>query len=126
MATAPHTTSDLVDHFLLEATVLPDHIRYISHKSDITTGRRKIRIEERWRWTKKIGQGSFGTVWLEERIDGETSGTTKEQRAVKAVYKSSCSLGNIDYRRELLTMAKFSRVRFTSTILLNDLICLFE
>ena len=121
MAIAPRSTSDLVDHFLLEADVLPDHIRYTSHRSDISTGRRRIRVEEKWRWTKKIGQGGSGTVWLEERIDGETPDSSAEKRAVKAIYKSSYSLGNIDYRRELLTMAKFSRVCVSPGTEIHDL-----
>ena len=60
-------------------------------------------------------------MWLEERIDGDSLNSSAEKRAVKTIYKSTCSLREIDYRRELLTMAKFSRVGFFRVTMLSPL-----
>jgi hypothetical protein len=66
------------------------------------------KIQEKWTRLKALGQGSFGIVWLEEKV-GEG---TKDVRAVKEIRKG---MGhrlafNIDYAGELYAMARLTRV----------------
>jgi hypothetical protein len=60
-----------------------------------------VRTNERWIKQNGLGAGTFGEVWLEKNQKGET-------RAVKCVKKLNDK--KIDYYKELLAMAKVSRV----------------
>jgi hypothetical protein len=62
--------------------------------------------EERWRRKRKIGNGSFGVVWLEECITNDRQ--VLRLRAVKEIVRKDTSSNTIDYGRELEAMAKFS------------------
>jgi hypothetical protein len=95
---------DLVDHFRLETHFLPDHTLHVISTSNTGYGRRKVRVEKRWARGKRIGRGTFGDVWLETGTDGD-------KRAVKAIEKQITSRYKIDYMKELLAMAKLSKVR---------------
>ena len=60
-----------------------------------------VKDEKRWTKQEDLGCGAFGEVWLEKNQAGGT-------RAVKRVKKSR-HIG-IDYRKELLALAKLSKV----------------
>lgn len=60
-----------------------------------------MRTKKRWIKQNELGSGTFGEVWLEQNQEGET-------RAVKCVKKRTGY--KIDYYRELLAMAKLSKV----------------
>ena len=96
-------TSDLIDHFRLDAEYHDDFTLIFSP----VPGRRNAKREDKWSKKKALGQGSFGIVWLEENFcEGK-----QNLRAVKEVRKG---LGHgagfkIDYARELYAMAKLSR-----------------
>lgn len=62
-----------------------------------------MRTEKRWTKESELGYGTFGEVWLEKNQKGEA-------RAVKGVKKRKDT--GIDYYKELLAMAKLSKVRF--------------
>lgn len=98
--------SDLIDHFKLDAKIYPDRTHHISYTSDHARGLRKVKVEKIWRRNKKLGQGGFGAVWLEVEQEGETRAT----RAVKEVSKNNGLPHQIDYKKELLAMAKLSKV----------------
>ena len=53
---------------------------------------------------KELGRGSFGTVWLERCIQGNSK---EEVRAVKEIQK----VGSGDYFRELEAIALFSHTK---------------
>jgi hypothetical protein len=53
----------------------------------------------------KLGEGSFGVVWKETLIAGESQCS---ERAVKMIRKRSQGTESLDYSRELETIAIFS------------------
>ena len=57
-----------------------------------------------WYRGRELGRGSFSTVFLEKSEGGE-------YRAVKDIVKNENSRIAIDYKRELMAMARFERVR---------------
>lgn len=88
---------DLVEHYKLNVKIHEDYIIEISNS-------RKEQTERKWLRSKFLGQGGFGLVWLIRNADN--SG----QRAVKQVPKTTSRGSDIDICKELLAMAKFSRV----------------
>jgi hypothetical protein len=96
--------SELVEHFRLDAQRHDDHTLI----SFPVRSRRNEKRQEKWVRKGALGQGSFGIVWLEQKIGEDT----KDVRAVKEIRKG---MGrrlafNIDYARELYAMAKLTRV----------------
>jgi hypothetical protein len=105
--------SDLINHFKLDAEYFSDHILHTEYVSDPARGLRKVKVEKRWYRQTNIGHGGFGAVWLEVRREGES---IKAQRAVKEINKGRMKAVKIDYRTELLALAKLSKVRFNLTL----------
>jgi len=60
-----------------------------------------VKTEKRWTKERDLGFGGFGEVWLEKNQLGDT-------RAVKDVKKKRSA--GVDYYKELLAMAKLSKV----------------
>jgi hypothetical protein len=79
----------------------PEYTQHVHYVSEATLRKRKVPKEERWKREKKLGYGSFGTVWLDRCIKGDTEG---KLRAVKQVQK----FGSSNYNRELEAIALFS------------------
>jgi len=79
----------------------PEYTRHIQEVSESISERRKVRKEERWKKERRLGRGSFGDVWLEQCIHGDSKG---EVRAVKKVQK----VDRNNYHRELEAIALFS------------------
>jgi hypothetical protein len=100
--------SDLIDHFKLEARQFPDHVLHTEYYSDPSRGLRKIGVEKRWYRQQSLGRGSFGAVWLEVYRDdvGKVA-----NRAVKEIDKRHMQAVKLDYKRELLALAKLSKVK---------------
>jgi hypothetical protein len=73
-------------------------------ESDPSSGKRIVAKTEHWQQHGKIGNGAYGSVWLEECIKGERGARF---RAVKQISLDSVS-GPVDYTRELEAIAKFS------------------
>ena len=99
---------DLVDHFKLEADFADDYTLHTYHKSDRSQGLRKIKVLKKWSRRESVGEGNFGTVWLEVEEDGS-------ERAVKAISRRLCARNSIDYKKELAALAKLSKVRLYHT-----------
>lgn len=102
----PMSTSDLLDHFKLDAKFFPNYTLQTSYEPDNTRGRQKKKIETKWFRTTTIGHGSFGEVWLETESQEEGKAN---QRAVKILNIRQMNAHGIDYRRELTALAKFSK-----------------
>ena len=95
---------DLIELSKLETRFLsdPDCTQHITYTiSPYGIDRRRARREESWKRKKRLGQGAFGTVWLEECVQGEKK---KQLRAVKEVSRSQAQ----DVNRELQAAALFS------------------
>jgi hypothetical protein len=98
---ASASISDLVDHFKLEAEFRHDCTVEITRSLSRSRGRKMVKVERKWVKKNDLGRGTFGDVWLEKNQLGGI-------RAVKGVKKN---LNNgIDYHKELLAMAKLSKV----------------
>jgi hypothetical protein len=67
-----------------------------------------VKVKKRWYRDKKIGVGAFGRVWLEVAREGED---IISERAVKELGKDHLHASGIDFGRELLAMAKLSKVQ---------------
>jgi hypothetical protein len=98
---------DLIEHFKLDAQIYGDHTLHTEYVSDPTRGMRKARVEKRWYKERHIGRGGFGDVWLEVQKEGDQA---TAERAVKRIQKRRMEAMEIDYKRELLALAKLSRV----------------
>lgn len=95
--------SDLIDHFKLDTQFYDNYTQHIFRQSDSARGQRRVKVKKRWYRRDKIGQGGFGTVWREEEQAGEV-------RAVKEIPRQGPLQSRIDYQKELLAMAKLSKV----------------
>ncbi len=106
-------TSHLVLDSKLQTAFLPGtgtvvHIRVRPGKD---ARRRVLRTEESWQRKWKLGDGSFGDVWLEECTAGKPTGG--RFRAVKEVSKGvDPSISEVDCHRELEAIAKFSHDKY--------------
>jgi hypothetical protein len=101
--------SDLIDHFKLDVDFCNGYVSHTSYTSDHTRGVRKKKVENKWHRLRIIGEGACGTVWLEVNREGEGKDVAAE-RAVKEIRKSRMHMYKIDFKRELLAMAKLSKV----------------
>ena len=86
-----------------------DCVKHVTFKPYRALELRKAKREKSWIARRKLGQGTFGCVTLEVESNGDL-------RAVKKLSKVFCSKAKIDYRKELLAMAKLSRVRNLSSL----------
>lgn len=96
--------SDLVLDSKINTEFLESCIRHVFLEAGQSPEQRLVRREERWVRQRYLGRGSYGTVYLEKREDGNT----KELRAVKEVKKSVVAGRELDYVRELEAIMKFS------------------
>lgn len=97
------TGSDLINYFRLETRFFPWYTEHSRYTSDQARGLRRVKEVKQWSRERELGQGGFGDVWLEKEHGGQL-------RAVKEIRKRDEDSNNIDYSRELLAMAYFSRV----------------
>ena len=100
------TSADLIDHYKLNTNFHADCTQHIRHVSDRARGRRKVEISEKWYRVRKLGEGGFGVVWLEvERVHED-----QPERAIKEIPKKKAAVNKVDYKKELLALAKLSKV----------------
>ncbi|KAJ5859895.1 hypothetical protein N7534_005172 [Penicillium rubens] len=107
---------DLIRDSKLETYFLPDCTVDTVHRfqeSDSASRQRLVTRLEHWRRQRRVGNGGFGTVWLEECIKAGRPGGTQDGtvRAVKQIDMDT-RFGSIDYNRELEAIAKFSHSRY--------------
>jgi hypothetical protein len=99
------SSEDLLDHFKLDAEVSPEHTLHVTYKINRARGERE-KIQKQWKRTERVGEGAFGQVWreLHRRQDGH-----QEVRAVKVIEKQRMRQYNVDFKKELLALATFSK-----------------
>jgi hypothetical protein len=102
---------DLVRDSRLETRFHPERTEHIYYESGLTARQRTVRREEYWKAERCIGRGSYGTVWLEQCVEGERE---VKLRAVKQIPKAQKASKPIDYNRELEAIAKFSHPKVSS------------
>lgn len=96
---------DLIEHFRQDAIVSEECTIHTQFYTDRARGIRKKKVEKKWLRKKEIGRGSSGTVWLEVSGDNDRF----EERAVKIISKSIIRQLEVDYKKELLALTKFSK-----------------
>ncbi|KAK0651000.1 kinase-like domain-containing protein [Cercophora newfieldiana] len=99
--------NDLVADSRLESIVSDTHTIHIFYESSSTTGKQRVKREERWTRKQNLGQGAYSTVRLE-------TSRSDDQIRVRAV-KEITRLKNTSSRyvmRELEAIAKFSGRRY--------------
>ena len=97
-------------HFKIDAEVLHDRTRQVSYISDQARGIRRQKIVEEWIRQERLGAGANGEVFLERSNFGKL-------RAVKEVRRS----GDLsDYLKELLAMARLSKVSSPRSVLIQS------
>ncbi|KAF4626726.1 hypothetical protein G7Y89_g11431 [Cudoniella acicularis] len=100
--------SDLIIDSKLEVESFDNYTIQTRLISNPAIRQRPTRERERWQRTKKLGNGSYGVVWLEKCTTGPSLG---EVRAVKAFDKEIANM-SIKYQRELEAIAKFSQEKY--------------
>jgi serine/threonine protein kinase len=97
--------TDLLQHFHLDAVISGECTTHIEYK--VAQGLVPRKIETRWyRREEPIGRGSYGKVWLERE------GKASNQRAVKVMEKDLMTRHGIDFKKEILALAKFSKPQY--------------
>jgi len=101
--------SEHVDDCKLDTVFLPNETSF-QHRRPLISGRPSTRQRfktETWERVKCLGQGGFGSVWLEENKDASQG---RQLRAVKQLPKKATGRSaQVDYGRELEAITKFSR-----------------
>lgn len=105
--------SDLVRVSKLETQFHSDseYTQHVQYVSGSTPRQRSVYKEEKWR-ERGLGRGSFGIVWLERCILGDSEGKV---RALKKLQKFQSS----DCHRELEAIAFFSHRKVSLLLLLS-------
>ncbi|UKZ73157.1 hypothetical protein TrVFT333_000798 [Trichoderma virens FT-333] len=94
---------DIVRDWKIEAEVSGDYTKHIVYESGLSARERHIRKEETWKRQRLLGQGGYGTVYLEKC----TQGDQPKLRAVKKI-KSQ----DVEHSRELEAILRFSHKRY--------------
>jgi hypothetical protein len=104
---------DLVRDSRLDTLFHPEYTKHVYYETGLTPRQRKTRRDECWKRKRYIGQGSYGSVWLEQCVGGQRE---IEFRAVKKIPKLQQPSKPIDYNRELEAIAKFSHWRVRRSV----------
>ncbi|KAI1764987.1 kinase-like domain-containing protein [Hypoxylon sp. FL1150] len=104
------TLPELVRDSRLEATFHPSPSTPIETTHEIRLSRRVLHSET-WIRERRLGNGGYGTVWLERRSE-MGSRASPQLRAVKELKVPRTQGGRDGYIRELEALAKFSKRRF--------------
>ena len=99
------SAEDLLDHYKLKAEIFHDHTIHTSYQRNHQRGTRE-KVETKWDRQDRIGDGAFGKVWKESC---QLPGGTSVVRAVKEVDKHRMEQCKIDFKKELLALAKFAK-----------------
>lgn len=105
------SAEDLLDHFKLDAEVHDQYTLHFVYKPNRVLGRRE-KVQTKWERGGELGEGAFGQVWQESCRE---TGGSLVSRAVKNIRKGRMKSYGIDYKKELLALAKFSKEEVTKT-----------
>jgi len=97
---------DLVRDSKLETQILDGYVVHTYYESDPVSRKRAVPRLEHWRRRRLIGEGSYGSVWMEECIKGQRDVQVRAVKKISALARQHAK--PIDYNRELEAIAKFS------------------
>lgn len=86
----------------------PERVVHVLPHPSSSEEYKEVKVLSTWRPGKNLGSGSFGTVRLEEK-QVHKPGDKVELRAVKVLSKKKLEDKEVDYRKELLALTKFTR-----------------
>lgn len=92
--------SSKANRYKLESAIYENRVVHTMYKTNLAARQRNVPIEEEWTRKKEIGAGGFGVVFLEEETGGR----------LRAVKRLPLTIRNVDYSRELNTLAKLADV----------------
>lgn len=119
---ASNSDLDFLEYFKQDAVVTAECTTHVEYHVDRFRRIPRQKVERKWYRERVAGRGAFGEVWLEvEREHG-----LRNQRAVKIVNKSAMRGRKIDYRKELLALAKFSKPQYRQEEVLVDFLGWYE
>ncbi|KAH7026727.1 uncharacterized protein B0I36DRAFT_161477 [Microdochium trichocladiopsis] len=97
---------DIVRDALVETESIDEHTtRHVRYEAGRSARQRRVRKEEQWKRSRRLGQGAYGTVYLESCSEDDGSSRV---RAVKEISKCVNYGEELDYWRELEAIFKFS------------------
>ena len=98
--------SDLAEWYKLDTEFFQDYVRHTKYVKKAKN--RSEKVKEDWRNCQELGRGGFGVVYK------QIQKTTGQYRIVKTIEKGPPL--RLDYFRELLAMAKLTKVFFSSLL----------
>ncbi|KAH8665589.1 kinase-like domain-containing protein [Ilyonectria robusta] len=108
-----------VGDWKLETTVCEEYTLQIRHVSNKATGLWRTPVQEKWQRTKKLGQGGFGVVWLEQCTEGVSAGQ------VRAVKQIQTSFGNQTVTPKMLSSELSAIFNFSQKPVCSAPECIF-
>ncbi|KAK3985911.1 kinase-like domain-containing protein [Cladorrhinum sp. PSN332] len=105
---------DILD-FRIHAEIQGDYIRHTYLETSCSPDGQSVQIEELWKRESTLGQGSYGTIYL-ERCRNHSA----KLRAVKEIKKCARRGQRSDHRRELEAAVGFSRPQYSHCFVRSD------
>ncbi|MCJ1405291.1 Ankyrin-2 [Xylographa trunciseda] len=115
-----HETSDLLDHFKIDAETLPEDTMHVTTKS---VGKQVIKT--RWYRKRLLGRGSFDHVYMYLEADSQDDDNA-QIRAVKILHKDDLRHFVVDWRKEVEALAKLSKPKYLQEGVIVPLFAWFE
>lgn len=94
-----------IDHYKLETEFRDDCVVHATYEWDLST---RLRQDSTWRKRKRIGEGMFGSVWLESE---------EERGHLRAVKRLRRNQAQVDFTQELRALAKLGEVSSDSILI---------
>ncbi|KAI2618231.1 kinase-like domain-containing protein [Hypoxylon sp. NC1633] len=110
----PQLLSDIVRDSKLETEIFNTHTQHVLYITGHSARERHVRREERWVRDRFLGQGAYGTVYLERCDQGN------KLRAVKEIKKCVVAGKRLEYMRELEAVMKFSHPKYSHCFVRSD------
>lgn len=117
----PLPQSDLVQESKLKTIFSSNSTRHFFYERGTSNRDRKIQLKEKWKQRRFLGQGAYGTVWL-ETCDQPARDNGPRVRAVKRIPIDIMISEDIDYSRELEAVIKFSQPSVRTFLTLNNFV----
>lgn len=95
---------------------MPDCTVNFFYREDPERGIFRQKVETRWNRIEQLGVGGFGEVWLEQKVEGPGALTA---RAVKLVNKARMKRYDVNFKREITALARFSKPQVCGRMILR-------
>ncbi|OTA98831.1 hypothetical protein M426DRAFT_325683 [Hypoxylon sp. CI-4A] len=108
---------DIVFDAKIETQLFGTYTQHIRYEPGSSVFERQRRKQEQWVRERFLGQGAYGTVYLERCDDGDDR---KKLRAVKEIRKNLVAGKELEYIRELEAAIKFSHQKYRDYFVYSD------